>query len=131
MTATAKIFSRTDKKVTTTVQPYYLEEDTNLFASRHMFAYKVRITNKRRQDLKILGRFWTIVNGNEDKYEVTGDGILGKTPVISPGKTFAYTSYCVLYTFTGYMKGHFTAEVGDETLKIRIPVFYLRSHLLN
>jgi ApaG protein len=53
---------------------------------------------------------------------------VGKQPVLAPGETFEYTSYCPLRTEWGTMEGHFrfTVEGGEgEHFEAKVGRFYM------
>ena len=61
-----------------------------------------------------------------------GDGVVGKQPLIKPGSSHSYNSYCVLKSFEGSMEGYYLMQKDDgNTLKVTIPRFLLKSHLMN
>ena len=55
------------------------------------------------------------VDANGEKQEVRGSGVVGEQPVLAPGETFQYMSYCALKTSTGVMRGtyHMVTDGGD------------------
>jgi ApaG protein len=57
---------------------------------------------------------------------VQGDGVVGQQPVIPPGQVFSYSSWCVMPTPSGWMKGAYSMLVaGGETIEVPIPLFSL------
>ncbi len=75
---------------------------------RFIFVYRIRITNQSDRTVQLVTRTWVIIDGNGRREEVQGEGVVGKQPILSPGETFEYTSYCPLRTEWGTMEGHFT-----------------------
>ena len=57
-----------------------------------------------------------------------GPGVVGQTPVLTPGAAFRYTSGCPLDTPSGIMVGTYqmTTEAG-ELFNVAIPAFSLDS----
>ena len=55
--------------------------------------------------------------------------MIGKQPHIKPGENYEYNSFCILETFTGYMKGKYVMrkENGEE-FEIIIPKFILSAN---
>lgn len=123
--------------VRVSVKSIYIEKESNLFANRHLFAYFVTIRNESDRVVQLMDRYWKIVNIGGKEFEVTGDGVVGKQPVLKPGQSFGYNSYCVLYGFEGYMEGYYRfrdqgrGTEPNASLKIEVPQFQLRSILLN
>jgi len=114
------------------VRPEYMETESDAPNRKHVFAYFIRIYNLGDQPVRVLKRHWEINDSAGEEYEVDGDGIVGRQPLIEPGSHHEYNSYCVLKSYKGSMTGYYLAEREDgETLKITIPTFLLRSHLLN
>ena len=71
----------------------------------YFFAYQVRITNVGSESAQLVGRHWVITDANGEVQKVQGDGVVGEQPVIAPGDTFEYTSFCPLTTPVGSMHG--------------------------
>jgi len=45
--------------------------------------------------------------------EVRGDGVVGEKPTLKPGQSFEYTSWCMLATPHGSMRGTYQMVRGD------------------
>jgi ApaG protein len=74
---------------------------------RWLFAYTVTITNEGSSPAQLLTRHWVIVDGTGHREEVRGDGVVGHQPRLEPGQSFEYTSFCVLQTSHGSMRGSY------------------------
>jgi ApaG protein len=60
--------------------------------------------------------------------EVKGAGVVGKQPVLSPGESFKYSSWCPLKTPTGMMYGTYEmARTDGRRFDIEIAPFALRA----
>ena len=127
----AKAYVNRQDGISISARSMYLQEESNLIRNRHVFRYEIIFDNSREQPIRILRRYWAVMDAHNEKYEVSGEGIIGKKTFIKPGKSFAYNSFCVLYTFTGSMKGFYTVKCGNAEINIRTPRFHLHSHLLN
>ncbi len=90
-----------------TVKSEYLQERSAPGAKRFAFAYTVTITNKGSQTAQLKTRHWIITDAEGDIQEVRGDGVVGAQPVLEPGESFEYTSWCVLPTSSGTMRGSY------------------------
>jgi ApaG protein len=91
-----------------------------------VFSYTVNITNNGEHAIKLLSRYWLITNGNGEKVEVKGDGVVGETPTIAPSETYSYTSASMLKTQVGTMEGFYYFEDHQQShFKAPIPVFSL------
>ncbi len=74
-------------------------------AGRYLFTYTVRISNEGEAPAKLVARHWIITDANGEKEEVVGDGVVGQQPLIEAGGSFEYTSFCILDTPHGSMRG--------------------------
>ncbi len=85
-------------------------------AARYLFSYRIRITNQGDGVVQLLRRHWTITDGTGRVEEVDGAGVVGETPVLRPGASFEYTSFCPLPTPFGTMRGSYLmrAEGGGD-----------------
>ncbi len=93
-------------------------------AGRWLFAYTVRVENEGAVAAQLLSRHWIIVDANGEREEVVGDGVVGQQPRLSPGEQFEYTSFCVLRTPHGSMRGTYRMVRADgSTFDARIAPF--------
>jgi ApaG protein len=74
---------------------------------RWLFAYTVRIANEGEVPAQLVSRHWIITDATGEKEEVVGDGVIGHQPRLEPGQHFEYTSFCVLGTPHGSMRGSY------------------------
>lgn len=120
------MYSKTTNGVRVTVEPRYLEEQSEPAARRFFWAYTVEIANGRPAPVQILARHWIITDQNGRREDVQGIGVVGEQPVIGPGSSYSYTSGCPLPTPSGTMVGTYQA-VGDsgEMFSVAIPAFSL------
>lgn len=82
-------------------QPQYSQPDED----KYVFAYRIQITNEGAESVQLLSRYWRIVEGTGTAREVEGEGVIGKQPVIDPGRTHRYVSWVQLSTPIGFMDG--------------------------
>jgi ApaG protein len=95
-------------------------------ADRHVWAYHIRMENRGAQTVQLRTRHWTITDANGHVEKVDGPGVIGETPVLAPGESFAYTSGCPLATDSGAMSGHYIFVRDDGALlQVTIPAFSL------
>ena len=71
----------------------------------YFFTYHVRISNVGSETTKLISREWVITNAEGEVEQVKGPGVVGQQPVLSPGGSFEYTSFCTLRTAVGSMHG--------------------------
>jgi len=93
-----------------------------------VFQYTVRITNQGSETVQLLGRHWIITDAFDHIEEVTGPGVVGEQPVLAPGESFKYSSWCPLKTPTGMMRGAYRMVHTDGSqFDIEIAPFALRA----
>jgi len=94
--------------------------------SRFLFTYTVRILNGGATSARLLSRHWIITDARGEREEVTGEGVVGKQPHLGPGQSFQYTSFCILRTPLGQMRGAYTmAREDGRTFQAEIAPFAL------
>jgi ApaG protein len=121
-------YQATTRDIQVTVRPVYLDGQSDVLGKRFAFGYFVRIQNHGPEDIQLLRRHWYITDSDGRVQEVEGEGVIGKKPVIAPGESHEYNSYCVLETFVGHMKGTYTMETMlGERFKVEIPRFDLKA----
>ena len=85
----------------------FLSEQSQPEQNRFAFAYTITITNGGNEAVRLLNRHWIITNGRNRISEVRGEGVVGKQPLIEPGKSFSYTSGTIMETAVGTMEGSY------------------------
>ena len=108
------------------VKTQYLPERSSPGEQQYWFAYHITVSNVGGVAAQLVSRHWVITNAEGEEQEVRGPGVVGKQPLLGPGASFAYTSFCDLKTNVGTMHGSYTmvAESG-ETFEARISPFTL------
>ena len=97
----------TTRGVRVEVESRYLEEKSDPGKKRWFFAYDIRISNDSPVVVQLLTRHWIITDANGNVEEVKGPGVVGNQPVLAPGESFEYTSFCPLSTPFGTMEGSY------------------------
>ena len=97
----------TTRGVRVEVESRYLPEKSDPGRKRWFFAYDIRISNDGDDVVQLLTRHWIITDGNGNVEEVKGPGVVGNQPVLAPGESFEYTSFCPLTTPFGTMEGSY------------------------
>lgn len=119
-------FSTSTRGVSVSVTPFYLPDQSDPDAPRHVWAYTVEIENGGSDTVQLRERAWRITDANGHVEHVRGPGVVGEQPVLGPGERFEYTSGCPLPTPSGFMEGHYTMVREDgETFEATIPTFSL------
>lgn len=108
------------------VEVRYIERESEPEGKRFVFAYTITISNVGTEPAQLMNRYWRITDGEAKVEEVSGPGVVGKQPRISPEQAFRYTSACVLETPVGSMEGHYEFQRDSgETFLVPIPPFSL------
>lgn len=89
------------------VQSRYIREKSNPANKQWFFAYDIRISNNGTDVVQLLNRHWIITDANGHVEEVKGPGVVGDQPVLVPGESYEYTSFCPLTTPFGTMEGSY------------------------
>lgn len=89
------------------VKVEFLENQSEPENNRFVFSYTIRIANTGNENITLLSRHWIITDDNNTVEEVTGDGVIGQQPEITPGATFSYTSGAIIKTQVGTMQGSY------------------------
>ncbi len=112
------------------VFPKYRPEHSDPSANRYIFSYQVVITNEGFETVQLMTRHWIIINSEGDRDDVKGPGVVGNTPVLEPGDSFEYTSYCPLDTEFGTMEGSYQMiDNGGDKFDVEIGRFYLTTNI--
>ena len=108
------------------ISPSFIPEHSDPEENRFVFAYRVRITNESDKRVQLLLRHWTIIDGDGQRAEVEGDGVIGQQPVLDPGQSHTYSSFCPLATQWGTMEGYYTfSNEAGETFRVDVGRFFL------
>jgi ApaG protein len=122
------MYERSTRNIRVSVQPAFLDDQSDPDEHRYLWSYTVTIENKGAETVQLLSRHWHITDGMGQIKEVTGEGVVGAQPVIAPGQKFQYTSGCPLPTASGYMWGRYRMRSSTgEAFEAEIPAFLLES----
>ena len=122
------MYTKTTKKISITVNPYYLEDQSEPDDQHYVWAYQVTINNLGEERVQLKNRYWKIIDSNGEKQEVRGEGVVGEQPILNPGEKFEYTSGTPLTTPSGFMEGHYEMETKSGSIfEASIPKFSLDS----
>ena len=121
-----RLFYRETEGIRITVRPEYLADQSRPTQRHFVFAYHVRIENVGAQAAQLVARRWLIHDSAGRDTAVEGDGVVGKQPVVAPGKVHEYQSICVLESGSGHMEGTYRFVRADgTTFNAQIPRFIL------
>lgn len=108
------------------VEPFYLEEQSEPEDSRYVWGYRIVILNESDETVQLRDRYWRITDAAGQVDEVSGEGVVGEQPVLDPGESFEYSSGCPLDTPSGVMVGQYRMQrPNGETFMVDIPAFSL------
>ncbi|MFN4009472.1 Co2+/Mg2+ efflux protein ApaG [Pannonibacter sp.] len=120
------MYRATTQGIQITVEPMYLEEQSEPKNGRFVWAYTIEIRNLSATPVQLRRRHWIITDAMGRVEEVEGAGVIGEQPVILPGEAFEYTSGCPLPTPSGIMEGSYSMELPDGRMfSAEIPAFSL------
>ena len=124
--------SASTESIRITVEPAYWPERSAPEAGQFAFLYKVEILNEGSETAQLKSRHWVITDANGRVEEVHGDGVVGKQPKLATGERFEYTSWALIRTPFGTMRGEYVMVRGNLEFKAIIPEFSLtQPHALN
>lgn len=91
------------------------------------YGYKVTIENQSKDSVQLFARHWIIQDALNNIEIVSGEGVIGKKPVLKPGESHTYTSGCLLTSPFGSMSGYYNMVNFTTTkkFKVAIPSFKL------
>lgn len=95
------------------VTSLYLPDRSSPKDEEYLFAYHVVISNAGSETAKLVSREWVITNADGEEERVKGPGVVGQQPVLPPGGSFEYTSFCPLRTSVGSMHGSYQMVTAD------------------
>ena len=109
--------------VDTEFQGTYYKDTKLLYA----FEYSIFIENQSSDVVQLNSRHWVILDSLNNEEVVNGEGVIGKKPVLQPGKIHNYKSGCLLSSPFGAMYGYYRMINLNSTEKFNviIPSFKL------
>jgi ApaG protein len=109
-----------------TVKAAYWPERSAPEAGQFAFMYTVNIMNVGTRSAQLKSRHWIITDANGRVEEVRGEGVVGQQPKLEPGERFEYTSWVMLKTPFGTMRGtYFMTRPEGTRFEARIAEFAL------
>ena len=122
------MYTKTTKSINITVNPSYLDEQSEPEDHHYVWAYQITINNLGQETVQLKNRYWKIIDSNGTKQEIKGKGVVGEQPVLNPGEKFEYTSGTPLSTPSGFMEGYYEMETKTgRKFDATIPLFSLDS----
>lgn len=120
-------YTATTNDIQVEVVPTYVPERSDPGNNQYFYSYKIRITNHAEFSCRVIHRHWKIKDGNGKVYEVQGSGVIGEQPMLAPGESYEYTSFCPLHSPYGNMRGKYQMidQFGNR-FWVDVPVFFFR-----
>jgi len=111
----------------------YLPDESEPEQDKYVFAYQVTIENEGSQTAQLLTRHWIIKDAHNHIEEVQGEGVVGQVPIIAPGQSHTYVSFCPLRTDWGLMSGSYgmVRPNGEQFDAVIAPFVLLTHSMLN
>jgi ApaG protein len=104
----------------------FVPERSRPLLGRWLFAYHITISNHGSTTVQLVSRHWIITDARGNVEEITGPGVVGSQPVLEPGASFEYSSFCPLPTPFGEMRGSYQMRDADgEAFEVAIAPFML------
>lgn len=108
------------------VQSQWEEEQSDPGNGRFLFSYRVRVENEGEETVQLISRRWVVTDGDGEQQVVEGPGVVGQQPVLPPGGSFEYSSFCPLTTPVGTMEGsYWMVSGGGDSFEAEIAPFTL------
>jgi ApaG protein len=122
------MYEHVTRGVVVRARPEYREDQSSPTNSRFVWAYTIEIVNRGAETVRLLERYWRIMDSSGHVEEVRGAGVVGEQPELEPGQAFRYTSGAPLDTPSGVMQGAYKMQTASgETFEAMIPAFSLDS----
>ncbi len=115
------------KGIKISVETHYEGSFYKNYKIQYAFGYTITIHNQSKDTVQLNARHWEIMDALNNIETVSGDGVIGKKPVLKPGESHTYTSGCLLTSPFGAMQGHYNMVNFTTTKKflVAIPTFRL------
>ncbi|MEN1784479.1 MAG: Co2+/Mg2+ efflux protein ApaG [Bacteroidota bacterium] len=93
----------------------------------YAFGYTITIENQTKNSVQLISRHWDVFDSLKQVEAIDGEGVIGKKPVILPGKSHTYNSGCLLSSPVGAMQGYYDMVEVDskEYFEVEVPTFKL------
>ena len=106
---------------TVQVEPRFLPQNSDPARGSYVFAYHITVINGGLRTATLRRRRWMIIDADGERHSVEGDGVVGQQPMLEPGESYQYTSFCPLETRWGTMEGVYEME-DDEGVRFEIAI---------
>lgn len=121
------MITQVTKGIKVTVQTSFEGTFFKNYKMHYAFGYTITIENQSSQIVQLTSRHWDIFDSLKEMETIDGEGVIGKKPVIQPGKSHTYSSGCLLASPIGAMKGFYNMVdlASIEEFEVEVPNFKL------
>jgi len=121
------MYINTTQGISIRVRPQFEPSHSNAENHYFVFSYHIELTNNSEDPVQLMRRHWTIRHADGFTDEVDGPGVVGEQPILYPGQSYQYASWCQLHTPFGEMSGYYLMyRLTDETyFDAKVPTFSL------
>lgn len=124
-------YEKSTQGIRVQVRPRFSLADSVPADGTFVFSYVINLENQSDTTAQLLFRHWLIHDSAGDDSMVDGEGVVGEQPILGPGETHEYQSYCVLRSPAGYMEGHYTfVNSQGVRFRVEVPRFHLTGPLV-
>ncbi|WP_375323733.1 Co2+/Mg2+ efflux protein ApaG [Flagellimonas sp. GZD32] len=119
------MFTQVTKGIKVSVKTSFEGTFFKNYKMHYAFGYTITIENLTKDNVQLMARHWDIFDALKDMETIDGEGVIGRKPVIKPGKSHTYSSGCLLASPVGAMRGHYEMVnfTNAEEFKVDIPTF--------
>ena len=119
--------SLTTEGVEVNVKFKYEDDFSKPSQCEFIFSYQIEIKNINHFRVQLISRKWFVFDSKGEHYEVEGNGVIGRQPIINNNESHKYQSGTSLTSPIGRMRGYYVMlnlETNEE-FKVYIPEFDL------
>ena len=120
------LVSEITKGIKVSVESKFEPAHSSVAHRKYVHSYTIKIENTSLVTVQLMRRHWKITDADLNVKEVRGEGVVGQKPILEPGASHIYSSWCPIRTEIGNMKGTYQMRREDNsTFKVRVPQFVL------
>jgi len=119
------MFTQVTKGIKVSVQTTFEGTFFKNYKMHYAFGYTITIENLGRDIVQLTARHWDVFDALKDIETIDGEGVIGRKPVIKPGKSHTYSSGCLLASPIGAMHGYYNMVnlATTQEFEVEIPAF--------
>jgi len=117
----------TTNDIRVSIKTTYQAEYSKPKDAQFVHTYQIQIENLGTRPVQLMRRHWIIKDSNGGLREQEGNGVVGQQPLLEPGASHQYVSWCNFSTEIGLMQGSFKMYdlSKQKFFKVIIPAFRL------